>query len=103
MTNPKRIKVRRTRGWRMPANARYVGRPTKWGNPWKIGALTRAEAVEKYEHELKSGALKDRGGLPLSEQLHELRGLDLACWCPLGEPCHADVLLRLANHVLEDS
>jgi hypothetical protein len=68
----------------------YVGRPTKWGNPFKISEDgTREEVIEKYRWR------GERIGLDL-EARAELRGKDLVCWCaPL--PCHADVLLEWAN------
>lgn len=99
---PKRIQVHRTAGWRKPQAAVYVGRPTVWGNPWRVGgkahgALGPKEAVAEYERALTSGTLTDRAGLPLMDRLGELRGKDLACWCDLDQPCHADVLLRYAN------
>ncbi len=88
---PKRIQRKRTKGWKMPPNTLYVGRPTKWGNSYVIDSEDeRAEAVESFEIEIAS---KIRRGLDLSS----LRGKDLACFCPLDKPCHADVLLRLAN------
>jgi hypothetical protein len=73
-----------------------VSRPSKWGNPFKIDTTTsRAEAVERYARAL------DRGGgqLPFTtaDVVRELAGHDLACWCPLDGPCHADVLLDVAN------
>lgn len=65
----------------------YVGRPTKWGNPFVIGRDgTRDEVIAKYRGWL------EREGLDVSE----LRGRDLICWCS-PEPCHADVLLEVAN------
>ncbi len=79
---PCRIQRRRTKGWRMPANTVYVGRPTKWGNPY-----TRAAMVD-----FQIWVINNRRA-----DLHELRGKNLACWCPLDKPCHADVLLELAN------
>lgn len=97
---PKRIQRKRTKGWQMPVGAVYVGRPTKWGNPFKAGAeymtvaaggmlcTDAADAVRLY----KPCALTRR-----EEITSELRGKDLACWCPLDQPCHADVLLELAN------
>jgi hypothetical protein len=73
-----------------------VSRPSKWGNPFKIdGTTPRAEAIERYAR-----ALADRGEqLPFtaSDVVRELAGRDLACWCPLDVPCHADVLLDVAN------
>lgn len=92
MARPVRVQVRRTKGWRMPPNTVYVGRPSKWGNPYRFGPeLSRAEAVALY------GAYLLEEAQGLWRQLGELRGKNLACWCPLDEPCHADLLLRLAN------
>jgi Domain of unknown function (DUF4326) len=97
MSKPKRIQRSRSKGWKMPANAIYVGRPTVWGNPYVVGSklmngetLTAEKAVELYEQHLAEN---------FSERdiRHCLRGKDLACWCALDEPCHADVLLRIAN------
>jgi uncharacterized protein DUF4326 len=74
-----------------PADATYVGRPTKWGNPFIIGRDgTRIEVVEKFR-----SYLNGRGQELLSE-IGELRGKDLVCWCA-PEACHADVLLEIAN------
>ena len=97
---PQRIQRKRSKGWRMPPNAVYVGRPTMWGNRWKIGTWsntlgrkvqTAQEAVDLYAN------------LLFPEEYHRawvrenLRGKDLACWCALDAPCHADVLLKIAN------
>lgn len=96
---PRRIQRRRARGWRMPAGAVYVGRPTRWGNPYIVGDLFnggnigRAESVGMYARALREGRLQNS----LAMVRRELGGLDLACWCPLDQPCHADVLLRIAN------
>ena len=74
-----------------PKDAVYVGRPSKWGNPFKVGRDgDRTAVIAKY-----------REYLDLQRTTHELlveelRGKDLVCWCtPLS--CHADVLLELAN------
>lgn len=76
----------------IPPDAVYVGRPTKWGNPFRIGTEfcpTREDAVAVYALHVTVG---EGRYLPLEE----LRGKNLVCWCaPL--PCHADVLLKLAN------
>lgn len=97
---PKRIQRKRERGWRMPANARYVGRPGPFGNPYVVGETftdlkggvrDAAHAVELY---------RAVGGPPNYHRppgIEALRGYDLACWCAIGEPCHADVLLEWAN------
>ena len=87
----KRIQRKRTKGWRMPAGAVYVGRPTVWGNPFKVGIDGDAtECVRRYE----IGMLTHPD---LRAMVEVLRGKDLVCWCPLDQPCHADVLLELAN------
>ena len=91
----------------MPKGAVYVGRPGKWGNPFRVdkgwlegpgvlcnstdrpGLLSRA--VELYRERFVHGELGRR------TIRDALRGKDLVCWCPLGQPCHADVLLEIAN------
>ena len=95
MKAPKRIQRKRTKGWRMPENAVYVGRPTKWGNPYLISdGHTRQEAVDLYRGYWQSELALCSDNYA---DLEFLRGKDLACWCPLDQPCHADVLLELAN------
>jgi Domain of unknown function (DUF4326) len=93
---PVRIQRKRAKGWRMPEGAVYVGRPTKWGNPWRVhrGCDDARNAVREYRALIIANQqAPELYRLPL----HELRGKDLACWCPLDQPCHADVLLELAN------
>ena len=156
MSAPKRIQRKRTAGWRMPEGAVYVGRPTRFGNPFRyraeIGGLvcygpkhhqrfgrdwdfegrisragnrhdmwfkeddvvetyvrwaTRAELVELFRLTLTDptpgmrSSYPSRGGrflkVTADEIRSELAGKDLACWCPLDQPCHADVLLEIAN------
>lgn len=102
---PYRIQRRRTKGWRMPPNTVYVGRGSKWGNPWRVGnGNTPAIAVGGFRKAIERGGyLRDPDdstwhAMPTPEQIRtELRGKNLACWCPLDQPCHADVLLELAN------
>lgn len=129
-TQPRRIQRRRTKGWRAPADAVYVGRGTRWGNPctqvrmpaldgseWEregrlgktsgqhhgfrhpdgtttthlVQDATREQAVAMYRD-----WLDQRPSLAEAART-ELRGRDLMCWCPPGEPCHGDVLLEIAN------
>lgn len=153
--SPVRVQRKRTKGWRMPENTVYVGRGSKWGNPYRIGEAQlrspRADGRESWEFEGRlhktSGeknafhhsdySENERGdkiyrvtwhdvryatreecvalyreqvtGQPdmldyrhksrVSEIRAELAGKDLACWCPPYEPCHADVLLEIANEV----
>jgi hypothetical protein len=107
MSAPKRIQMRRVKGWRMPEGAIYVGRPSRWGNPFLVGApypdgdppelqhpATRMDVAEMFE-DLCHGLLLLPA--PTRDDLEPLRGHDLACWCPLDQPCHADVLLEMAN------
>jgi hypothetical protein len=98
---PERIQRQRTKGWRMPEGAVYVGRPSLWGNRWMVtaGAPLREAApvlVEAYWEAIWR-SLRVEGVGALRSWLAPLRGHDLACWCPLDQPCHADVLLELAN------
>ena len=81
-------KVWNKRDKNCPKDAIYVGRPSKWGNPYKIGIDgTREEVIELYKKWLSNQRYLN---------LEELKGKDLVCWCkPL--PCHADILLELAN------
>ena len=119
-----RIQLKRTAGWRLADhsdNAVIVDRRTKWGNPYFLdrwGDMRRwigwyvgrdGEAVSRhfdtkteadgYAVELFRDAV-DRGwaGFPWPVDIRaELAGKDLACWCPLDQPCHADALLEIAN------
>lgn len=96
---PKRIQMSRQRPWRAEhPDAVIVARPHPWSNPFVVGTpenggnITRELAVSEYKRALLEGRLSKK-----PRHLVELQGFDLACWCPLGEPCHADVLLELAN------
>jgi len=87
----KRIQRKRIKGWRMPPNTVYVGRPTKWGNPFKLKLSKfgiQGNLLASYK--LWLGIQLDRD----PHFLDELKGKDLACWCPLERPCHADILLE---------
>lgn len=101
---PKRIQLSRKNGWRMPPNTVVVSRPSKWGNPWKVGNwsstlqrnMSPTDACRRFETEL----LHQVGGhfqWMRENAPNELRGKNLACWCKLGTPCHADILLAMAN------
>lgn len=111
---PKRIQLKRTKGWRMPEGAVKVDRTTKWGNPWSpknstvIGVgeknqgqtfqyrpFTPDECIKAYRESVESREF----GYGVADVRNELRGKNLACWCKPGYPCHADVLLELANGV----
>lgn len=128
MTAPIRIQRKRVKGWRMPRNTVYVGRPTVFGNTftcWTHGCVEHPCSCCSYEGEtwccLKAyreyvmsgiegrpsytgsmpGWIDGANGYPIRNELvsrlPELRGKNLCCWCPLDRPCHADVLLELAN------
>ena len=106
---PERIQRKRTKRWRMPPNTVYVGRPSKYGNPWSPanhsvvtmqgGTVvasrpgTIQECVDAYIEDVREGSF----GYKPADIRMELRGKNLACWCPLDQPCHADELLRIAN------
>lgn len=107
---PERIQRKRTKGWRMPEGAVYVGRPGKWGNPWTVVqalggwclAVRGNAATGMYatEAEAMQGLMKAYAmwaEVRRDEIQEHLRGKDLACWCPPGAVCHADVLLEIAN------
>lgn len=100
---PVRVQRQRTKGWRMPPNAVYVGRPTAWSNPFVPGrfssiigrdVIDRADATRLYREycEWWDGTTDSSQRVAV-----QLRGKHLVCWCPLSEPCHADVLLEWAN------
>jgi hypothetical protein len=68
----------------------YIGRPSKWGNPYVIGKDgSREDVIKKYEQMIRANPM-------LMEDLHELKGKILGCWCSPAA-CHGDVLLKLAN------
>lgn len=108
---PQRVQLSRRKGWRMPPNTVNVARPTKWGNPFRVGdrvqvdpsfplavCFSQQQAVDAFrgycEHNIGRGFV--------AAIRVELRGKNLACWCKLDKPCHADVLLDLANRELEE-
>lgn len=107
MSEPKRIQRRRAKGWRMPPGTVYVGRPTKWGNPWTGNepAAIRSdregtfwlvlETDEAAVAMFRAFMLGRRDFQAMARS--DLAGKDLACWCPLDHSCHADVLLEIAN------
>lgn len=120
--NPKRIQRKRTKGWRMPENTIYVGRPTIYGNPFKVSAkfwtncdflveiMNLEQSLYWYKQWMNQENSKvypvawnkrnDDGDFVLITRpnLKDLWGYTaLACWCKEGEPCHADVLIELLN------
>lgn len=94
----------------MPEGAVYVGRPTKWGNPYKVGEsyADTIDGEEWYWNEISPEQALEffreaiEGAYPslkfsADDIRNELSGKDLVCWCRIDQPCHADILLRLAN------
>jgi hypothetical protein len=104
---PKRIQRRRTKGWRMPEGAVAVDRSTAWGNPFVVGQDgTAAECTALYRNLLNgliclsskaSVEAQKAARAHVMQNWQSLRGKPLACWCRPGAPCHADLLLELAN------
>lgn len=100
---PVRIQLKRRKGWRMPENTVKVDRSTRWGNPFKVGMVgvpDNKTAVALFKRALQRDDLPDdhQRFVFSPERLRaDLGGKNLACWCKPDEPCHADVLLELAN------
>jgi hypothetical protein len=91
---PERVRLERKKGWRKPEGAVVVARPSRWGNPFQIGADgNRAECVAQFRAALLNGRLS----FSADDVRRELAGRHLACWCPTDGPCHGDVLLAVAN------
>lgn len=107
MPKPQRIKLSRRKGWRLPDNTIVVARPSQWGNPFVVGVDgDSARCVELYRYLMagnvcltcKADAVaQERTWKVVHFHRDELRGKNLACWCALDKPCHADVLLEIAN------
>jgi hypothetical protein len=102
--SPKRIQLRRTKGWRKPPSAVVVARPSPWGNPFTVeftGSRAQSAASFRTFLRLRRTQLWPPGWVtyyPADDEIRAaLRGKDLACWCLLDQPCHADVLLEIAN------
>lgn len=106
MSKPVRVKLSRERGWRMPPNTVKVDRSSRWGNHIVVGGergighrpWTAEDAVAQFRAEMEAAISQDRPDGSTALDLTPLRGKNLACWCHLDAPCHADVLLDLANH-----
>ncbi|MBK1656875.1 DUF4326 domain-containing protein [Paracraurococcus ruber] len=104
---PQRIQRRRTSGWTLPEGAICVDRSTPWGNPFVVSEDgTAADCVALYRRLLGGLVCLTTHATPARQEatlrhvqrhLPELRGRTLACWCRPGQPCHADVLIELAN------
>ncbi len=105
--DPVRIQRTRTKGWRMPTNTVYVGRPTEWGNSFRPGRQNLRKKLQPGGGDLMIKVLDAKHAVQLYRRFLpreirvaapiDLKGKDLACWCSLNQPCHADVLLKIAN------
>lgn len=92
---PIRIQLKRTKGWRIPANTVKVARPTMWGNPYKVGRDgNQAECVTKYRKMIDGNVWTFPAKVHIQQML---KGKNLACFCGPQDECHADVLLEIAN------
>jgi uncharacterized protein DUF4326 len=108
-TRPLRLRLSRRRGFSLQVASRtangltavVVARPSRWGNPFRVGnphpgdsraPLALAESVRLFRRQWQAMPKPLRDAV-----LAPLRGKNLACWCPLDGPCHADVLLAMAN------
>ena len=107
MRLPIRIQRSYARGWRTPAHAKYVGPGSFYDSPFRVARSAREleeggelvvasadEAVARYREWIEGTR---EGRFVASCAARNLWGLDLACWCKLDQPCHADVLLEIAN------
>lgn len=106
---PIRVQLSRKKGWRMPENTVSVVRPGRWGNPFVIGETYPIVEADGTGEPIGESTIENAGDAvaafrPWCEEtmaqwgdLEPLRGKNLACWCALDAPCHADVLLELAN------
>lgn len=81
----------------MPPNTVYVGRPSQWANWNDWREYGRLQAVSMFASQVMGYEDLEPDEYFISEVKRQLKGKDLACWCPLDEPCHADVLLKIAN------
>jgi Domain of unknown function (DUF4326) len=93
---PCRVQLKRTKGWRMPTNTVKVDRTTAWGNhPAGRVGVQGEEAVRLFVLWVKNEASDEWKRTAVLT----LKGKHLACWCNLGEPCHADYLLSWMDNV----
>lgn len=116
---PVRIQRKRKKGWKAPDGAVYVGRGSVFGNPFRAdecreaGYRGTADQIAKrckesfsiwlgrYWQNVWMGPVSEQARKSLLLNIERLRGKDLMCWCGLDQPCHADVLLDLANPAFE--
>jgi hypothetical protein len=106
-----RLQRSRRKGYKTPPNAIYVGRPTKWGNPYRTESydvlgedgkplaadLWRIEAAKLAVRDFREALFEGRLRITVEDVRNALRGKDLICWCPESQECHASVLIEVAN------
>jgi hypothetical protein len=88
-----RFQASRGKGSRNPEGGIRVSRPSIFGNPFKTG--TRAEKKQQFADWLTHGPDSDKARRRILDNLDRIKNRPLGCFCPLNEPCHADVLLEL--------
>jgi hypothetical protein len=103
---PKRTQLRREKGWRMPPKSRSLARPHRWGNPFEIepdlapGTQIHAARTSRCQGAKRTiRRIRDEDMTPERREAarRKLRGKPLGCFCKPDEPCHADVLIEIAN------
>ena len=87
---PVRVRLSRKKGWKLPPDTVSVARPGRWGNPFSVAP----EAVPGTPVGTRGG--RQYTAMPVQAR-ETLRGKNLACWCALDGPCHAEILLEIAN------
>lgn len=103
MSAPIRVQRKRVKGYRLPPNTKSVTRPGPFGNPFHVVDILHAyngdkvAAAEDCVRSFRTWLGRPEGAALADRVRIELRGFNLACYCPLGSPCHADVLLEIAN------
>jgi hypothetical protein len=115
---PIRVQRKRTKGYKLPENTVCVNRPSKWSNPFKLTVFSRETSLKMYAECISNPHLVYYYFNPIAahnayihftyikEHIHELKGKNLACFCPIVNKyneyvqCHADILLSLANNLL---
>lgn len=119
---PERFRLSRSSGWRMPPGGMSVARPSRWGNPFFVGgdyrwaegqpcpfpragavlrdgdsgSIVRCQSVEQAVAWFRTWATEMNPTIA-ADARQFLAGHDLGCWCGPDRPCHADVLLEIAN------
>lgn len=109
---PRRLQRSRKKGWRKPRGVVIVDRTSRWGNPFLVSTMVRELGARRQSRStagleaaarrlcveaFKCALLGGRLPFSVADVERELRGKDLACWCPAEQACHADVLLQVAN------